>query len=427
MKIIVKNVAKIIEAQLSLDGLTVIAGYNNMGKSTILKSVYMALNTFRNANSKVNMVRTRSIASYFLNLEPYFDENGYNQLPRELLLAIADKVNEYLLDFSNGTKDNYQLFKRIFFASLEKYREYWPDDFEAGRIHTDSFLLPVYEKVKEICTRDKDMDLKYIGEMYIRNVFKGQVCSLGNAKDALIEIDSGSEHYQMTIKDNKISDMHYNINTEADVFYLPAYNLLDMAGQFVGAKRVYSPEYDMKSVLLADEEEPTLEEYQEIEDNIKVIKDILEEIIQGRLERQPSGNIFFQENGWEDSVSIGNVASGLKTFLIIQAFVEKGRLKRNSILLIDEPETNLHPEWHMKFAEILVLMYKNMGVRSIVNSHSPYFIRALEVKMADYGIKEKGHYYLMEEIDRNLCRAQDVTAETDKIYELMYRPLEYLP
>ena len=46
--------------------------------------------------------------------------------------------------------------------------------------------------------------------------------------------------------------------------------------------------------------------------------------------------------------------------------------------------------------------------------------------MADYGIKDKGHYYLTEEAGQNLFRTQDVTEATDKIYELLYRPLEYL-
>ncbi len=149
-------------------------------------------------------------------------------------------------------------------------------------------------------------------------------------------------------------------------------------------------------------------------------------MIHGKLERLPSGQLSFKDDNLNDFVSIGNVASGMKNFLIIQSLAEKGKLKRNSILLIDEPETNLHPEWHLKFAEVLVLMYKHMGVRSIVNSHSPYFIRALEVKMADYGIKDKGHYYLTEEAGQNLFRTQDVTEATDKIYELLYRPLEYL-
>lgn len=111
---------------------------------------------------------------------------------------------------------------------------------------------------------------------------------------------------------------------------------------------------------------------------------------------------------------------------MIQSLVEQGKLKKNGILMIDEPETNLHPQWQLKFAEALVLLYKYMGVRSIVSSHSPYLIRAIEVKMADENLKDKGHYYLMKEADSHMYCAKDVTRQTDAIYELLYQPLEYL-
>ncbi|MCI9082875.1 MAG: ATP-binding protein [Lachnospiraceae bacterium] len=427
MQINVKNVAKILDAEVVLDGVSVIAGYNNMGKSTILKAAYIVLNTFRNLNHKVSIVRKQSIESYFTQLESYFDNSGYVRFPRELLYTIADHVNDYIGVFMNSEKDNYDLFHMIISDSFEEYKEFWPNDMKSDQIYTDQFLMPMYTKVKEICTRDKESDLKYIGEMYIRNIFKGQMSSLHRTSLAKVTIDSEKEHYLMSVRENKISEMEYSVNSEADVFYLPAYNLLDAIDRSVLPRKIYSPEYDIRSALSAEKQEPTLEEYQETEDNVAIIRNILEEVLQGKLERRPSGSIFFRDESLNDWVSIANVASGMKNFLIIQTLVERGKLKRNSILLIDEPETNLHPEWHLKFAEILVLMYKHMGVRSIVNSHSPYFIRALEVKMADHGIKEKGHYYVMEEAERNLFRVQDVTAETDKIYELLYKPLEYLP
>lgn len=40
MKICLKNIGKIKEADIELDGITIIAGDNNTGKSTIGKSVY---------------------------------------------------------------------------------------------------------------------------------------------------------------------------------------------------------------------------------------------------------------------------------------------------------------------------------------------------------------------------------------------------
>ncbi len=426
MQININNVAKVLEAELVLDGVSVIAGYNNMGKSTVLKAAYIVLNTFRNLNRKISIVRGQSIYSYFLNLDSYFENNGYGYFPHDLLHTIADHVDAYIGVFMNESKDDYKLFRMIIKDSVEEYKEFWPDDLQADPIYSDKFLMPMYKKVKEICTRDKKDDLKYIGEMYIRNVMKGQMNSLHRTSTATVAIDSDTEYYFMSVKENKIVEMEYSVNTEADVFYLPAYNLLDAIDRPALARKIYSPEYDIKSALSSEKQEPTLEEYQEIEDNVTIIGKILEEVLQGKLERRSSGSIVFKDESLNESVSIANVASGMKNFLMIQTLVEKGKLKRNSVLLIDEPETNLHPEWHIKFAEILVLMYKHMGVRSIVNSHSPYFIRALEVKMADHGIKKKGHYYVMEEAEKNWFRVQDVTEETDRIYELLYKPLQYL-
>lgn len=425
MQIKVKNVAKILNAEVVLDGVTVLAGYNNMGKSTILKAVYTTLSTFRNMDNKIRAVRRQSIESYFLHIESYLVEGSYRYLPRRLLYTIVNNI--HIDDFMNEGKDDYDLFRAIFSDSLEEYKEFRSSgNWEFEGMYSDEFLMSLYQKVKEICTRDKESDLKYIGEMYIRNVFKGQMSSLHHAGQASVCIDSGREHYHILVEENKISKMEYSANMMADIFYLPAYNVLDVIDSFDIEQTTYSPEYDIMSALSVQKKEPTLEEYQEIEDNVTLIKEILEEVIDGKLERQPSGNIFFMDESVNNSISIANVASGMKSFLIIKTLVETGKLRKNGILMIDEPETNLHPEWQLKFAEILVLMYKHMGIRSIINSHSPYFIRALEVKMADHGIKEMGHYYVMEKAERNLFQVRDVTQETDKIYELLYKPLEYL-
>lgn len=41
------------------------------------------------------------------------------------------------------------------------------------RIPSDDFIKPLYNDIVNICSRDKHSVLKYIGEMYIRNIFKG--------------------------------------------------------------------------------------------------------------------------------------------------------------------------------------------------------------------------------------------------------------
>lgn len=106
--------------------------------------------------------------------------------------------------------------------------------------------------------------------------------------------------------------------------------------------------------------------------------------------------------------------------------LEKGQLNRGDVLLIDEPEVNLHPEWQVVFAEILVLLQKEVGLIIYVNTHSPYFARAIEVKMAEYGIASKGNFYLLQENESGLCTCSDVTQNTEKIYSMLYKPLEEL-
>ena len=61
MKIKLKNIAKIIEADINMDGISIIAGKNNIGKSTILKSIYVAVNSFRNSNKKILNEHKRSL------------------------------------------------------------------------------------------------------------------------------------------------------------------------------------------------------------------------------------------------------------------------------------------------------------------------------------------------------------------------------
>ena len=54
--------------------------------------------------------------------------------------------------------------------------------------------------------------------------------------------------------------------------------------------------------------------------------------------------------------------SRIKEIGIIQTLIKINKLKENSFLIIDELEASLHPEWEIKFAEILVLIVKELNI-----------------------------------------------------------------
>ena len=421
MKIKLKNIAKIIEADIDMNGISIIAGNNNIGKSTILKSIYAAVNTFRNSNKKILDEYKRSLYSIIWSFNQYFNDNEY--LSRKLLIDFYELLSKNIVSLLEMENENrVSEIKRYFDEALTNY------EMQDKNIYSDKFLIPLYDKIEEVFNRPKEVMMKFIGDRYIIGTFNKQINFASDISTASIEIHSVNGDNVIEIKDHKIESLTFNSVNEPDVIYLPTFNILDMINRNYNHRGMsYSPEGDILYYLRnISNPNSTFEEYTEIESNIETVKEILEDVVNGNLRMSNNGSIIYDDNDLDISVNLENVASGIKNFLLIKKLVENGFLKKNGILLIDEPETNLHPEWHLKFAEILVLMYKNMGVVSVVNSHSPYFIRALEVMMANYGIKDKGSFYLMKEKMKNRYVTENVTKTTESIYQTLYKPLENL-
>ena len=96
--------------------------------------------------------------------------------------------------------------------------------------------------------------------------------------------------------------------------------------------------------------------------------------------------------------------------------MDKYKLQPGTFLIIDEPEVNLHPEWQFKFAEILVLLAKELDINIYLNSHSPMFIEAMEVLTQYYDLEEDTNFYLTEKHDENTY--DFVKIEYDNLYEI---------
>jgi predicted ATPase len=59
-------------------------------------------------------------------------------------------------------------------------------------------------------------------------------------------------------------------------------------------------------------------------------------------------------------------------------FPEDISIKFSKVLIIEEPETNLHPSLQSKLADLLVYTAKSLGIQFIIETHSEYLIRKLQ-------------------------------------------------
>lgn len=124
-------------------------------------------------------------------------------------------------------------------------------------------------------------------------------------------------------------------------------------------------------------------------------------------------------------LSLESLSSGVKVFYLIKSLIDNGIIVKNSTLIIDEPEANLHPNLQITLAEIIVLLQKKMKLHILTNTYSPYFLRAIEVFSKKYNIEDTTKYYLSYN-DGDNSKVKDVTLNTSEIYKELSDPLQIL-
>ena len=68
MELKISNFAKIKEANIKLDGITVIAGENNTGKSTIGKILFSMFNSLKDIDGRIEELRNSQIEISILEI-----------------------------------------------------------------------------------------------------------------------------------------------------------------------------------------------------------------------------------------------------------------------------------------------------------------------------------------------------------------------
>ena len=124
-------------------------------------------------------------------------------------------------------------------------------------------------------------------------------------------------------------------------------------------------------------------------------------------------------------MNVKNLSAGLKTFALFKQLILNGTIGQNSIVILDEPEIHLHPEWQLVLARLIVLLQIEFDLHILLTTHSPYFLNAIEVFSVRYHIANKCNYYLTQ-ADYQGVKFIDVSRDIDKIYAKLAKPLQEL-
>jgi predicted ATPase len=155
----------------------------------------------------------------------------------------------------------------------------------------------------------------------------------------------------------------------------------------------------------------------------------IEQLIDGNFyfDKKLKDFVFKRANNQEQITSyrLVNTASGIKSFGTLQLLVESQFLDARSLLIIDEPETYLHPQWQVKYAKLIIMLVEN-NIPVLLSSHSPYMIQALKVLSENSQINNKTNYYLAAPTEDNLTEIIEVTDDLNQIFKTLSKPLQKL-
>ena len=110
------------------------------------------------------------------------------------------------------------------------------------------------------------------------------------------------------------------------------------------------------------------------------------EVIGGKIVRNDLGELGFAESDG-GIYPLSRTAAGVVNLGILALLIERKILDRGSFLFIDEPESNLHPEWQVAMTEALYALARG-GVHVVLATHSVDILKRLEIYAKEKDTKD---------------------------------------
>lgn len=441
MRLWMNNVGIIKDSSVLIDGLTVITGKNSSGKTTVGKVLYAIIQ----ANSDIEKAFEHSKAAYISSQlgRIWTALSALRNYPIRLPQAIREMsdVEQILFVLSRRRYGSVPLDQQITWLysvkdilprlTIQELGSFIEKYYSSPLDREKEYYLTISEQFEErkrsaleICSRaiatidDPRAFQTFRSERtkaFLNSAFRNQIKPIKAARSvAQIRLDSSDRtilglkiHGKSNFEFSNDSSFVFPYNQaifvdnpfvldriEDDAFFYPAVHQ-DTTDDMISVVNVLSHE-DHLIGLLTTMASSNFFDNLEFQKKYQSIVEKINAIVPGEFQKASDG-MFYVENGMK--LNIQNLATGSKLFSILKLLFMKGCLNRDTVLVLDEPESHLHPDWINKFAEILVLLIKEVKLHILLTTHSPNLLLALHVYAKSYEVAHLSHFYLAKTME----------------------------
>ncbi len=401
----IENLGLINKVILEIGKINVLVGKNNTGKSISSKFLFSLLTA---VSSEGTQLANDDIRSKLLNFVIYWGTKGSQEMEDEFKqirnsLMNHSKLFDDICDNIEVTLENYD------FKDKESCINDLNDLFRIIKLNKDEYsrYITVFNALIE---SEYGSSLNRFSNAHIK--FHGNYNGVEFKQD--IKIDA--EKSRGSISKDFLSYFNFQ-----NVIYIDSPSILEnnhRSSQY----HLRVLERKLKKIKNPDEIY-TDEFFKDLND----FKRRIDELIGGNFEYVPSEDIFIF-NKDDETFSMENTASGLKQLATIQILLDNNELTKNSFLILDEPEINLHPGFQVEFAKILVLAARDLNITLYINTHSPFFAEAIEAYSRYYNLIDDTNFYLTEKAEDtdkynyNLLDKDEIT----EVYDNLGNPFDII-
>ncbi len=405
------------EASILIDGITVISGINGSGKSTLSKWLYYLVNGVNNfdkylyddyVNNVTELVRQyRFIARDLLHsfYRKTFDNNKQDEYRDTLDFFESVPTRIRLLAFHEALVDKVEaLFNKTLERMCDLLSDYLKSESEIDShirralhfigiddlsVKTDDIASLFLEKQKE--------KIHALQEEYIeRKEHREKSVFLESLRKYYDMSDSMPEKYQLREDDVILFEGEgfghlYNLNRAIYV---------DTPIAISGCSSDNKVFWRDFQHMMTRSKDGFVATDKELKKMIFRIKEIIHGDVVLKEDDFGDEELHLVRNDGLD-IKIEDIATGMKSFSYIMQLLQNGYLDDKTLLMIDEPEAHLHPQWIVEFAHLLVLLNKELRVKILVNSHNPDMVQALQSIARKEDVEDNTHFYLAEPADEN--------------------------
>ena len=375
MKIMVENLGVLRQAEFSLGDLTIICGKNNTGKTYATYALYGFLEGWRNTHSDETIRITNRRIGDLLN-------RGVARIDLLEYVRNTDKIIDEL---------------------CESYTEFLPRIFATSKERLQNSRFRIYLDEDRISESAKSLSFEREYRAQKRRVVSISKKKESMTLEASLLMDKSDTEIPESLVRRLISEA---INEILFARFLPDtfISSAERTGAAIFRKELnFARNRLLKEMSRSDDNMDPLEilfkSYQDyalpveknveftrqIEDHVKHTSFLAEEhpavlerfaeIIGGAYKVNRDRGLYFAPRGARVKLNMGESASGVRSMLDIGFYLHHVA-KRGDILMVDEPELNLHPENQRRMARLFACL-TNLGIKVFITTHSDYIIKEL--------------------------------------------------